>query len=217
MERRRGPGRTLPRATSATMGSWRAIGRTVALSLTALAAAALPHGALAAEEGAKKAGMPQLDPAHFASQIFWLVLTFLIFLAVVWRVALPRVAMVLQHRQERVSGDLDKAAKLKEEADAVLAEYEKAAAEGRAKAQAAVAQSAEAMAVEAAKQHAELGEKLTAEIKAAEVRIVAARRAAAENIRVVASEVALAATERLIGARVGEDAALAAVRETAED
>ena len=211
MKRRRGPARALPRATPLAMRTWRVIEP----SLIALAAAAAPFGALAAE--AKKSGMPQLDPSTFASQIFWLVLTFLIFLAIVWRVALPRVATVLQERQERVSGDLDKAAALKEDADAVLAEYEKAAAEGRARAQASLARVAEAMAAEAAKQHAELGEKLAAEIKAAEIRIVAARRQAAGNIRAVASEVAQAATERLIGARVDDAAALAAVPETTED
>lgn len=211
MKRRRGPTRTPPRATPLAMRTWRVIEP----SLIALAAAAAPFGALAAE--AKKSGMPQLDPSTFASQVFWLVLTFLIFLAIVWRVALPRVATVLQERQERVSGDLDKAAALKEDADAVLAEYEKAAAEGRARAQASLARVAEAMAAEAAKQHAELGEKLGAEIKAAEIRIVAARRQAAGNIRAVASEVAQAATERLIGARVDAEAALAAVPETAED
>ncbi len=191
--------------------------RIVEPSLIALAVAAAPLGALAAEEGVKKAGMPQLDPAHFASQIFWLVLTFLTFLAVVWRVALPRVARVLEERQERLSGDLDKAATLKEEADAVLAEYEKSAADGRARAQASLAKAAQAMAAVATKRHAELNEKLGAEIKAAEVRIGAARRQAAGNIRAVASEVAQAATERLIGARVEAKAALAAVPETAED
>lgn len=216
MPRRRGPAgtsvRALPRVTSSAMRTW----RTIALSVTALAAAAAPYGALASEAGAKP-GMPQLDPSTFASQVFWLALTFLVFLAVVWRVALPRVAMVLEERQRRLSDDLDKAAALKEEADTVLAEYEKAAAEGRAKAQASLAKAAESMSAEAAKQHGELGEKLSAEIKAAETRIVTARREAADNIRAVASEVAQTATERLIGARVGDDAALAAVRETAED
>ena len=205
--------RAVPRATPSAMRSRRAI----ELFLTALAVAAAPLGALAAEEGAKKAGMPQLDPAHFASQVFWLTLTFLVFLAIVWRVALPRVAMVLEERQERMAGDLDKAAVLKEEADAVLAEYEKAAAEGRSRAQASLAQAAEAMAAEAAKQHTDLGEKLSAEIKAAEAGIVTARREAAENIRAVASEIAQTVVERLIGARVGDAAALAAVPDTAED
>ena len=217
MTRRRGPIRALPRAASPAMRTWNTIGRCTALSLIALAAAAAPHGARASEAGAKKAGMPQLDPSTFTSQVFWLTLTFLIFLAIVWRVALPRVAMVLEERQRRLSDDLDKAVTLKEEAETVLAEYEKAAAEGRARAQASLAKAADAMAAEAAKQHAELGEKLGAEIRAADARIVAARSAAAENIRVVASEVAQAATERLIGARVGEQAALAAVRDTAED
>ena len=51
------------------------------------------------------------------------------------KVALPRVAAILAERHERVTSDLDKAAKLKAETDQAIATYEKALADARANAQ----------------------------------------------------------------------------------
>ena len=180
-------------------------------------AAALASGAVRAAEEGEKAGMPQFDTSTFATQVFWLVLTFGSLYLLLWRVALPRVAEVLEARQDRIADDLDKTASLSAEAEDVLAEYEKATAEGRSQAQAALRKAHEAMAAQAAQQYADLSEKLTAEIKAAEARIDAARREATDNIRATASEIAQAAAERLIGRAVDGAAAETAVRKAMED
>ena len=50
--------------------------------------------------------MPQLDPSTFVAQLFWLVLSFVILYLLMWRVALPKVADVLQERQERIDDAL---------------------------------------------------------------------------------------------------------------
>ena len=91
--------------------------------------------ALAAEKGHGEGtggGMPQLNPESFTSQIFWLVVTFLIFFLIAWRVGLPKIGRVLEDRRERIDRDVSKAVELRNEAETVLAEYEKLSAEGRA-------------------------------------------------------------------------------------
>ena len=60
--------------------------------------------------------MPQLDPSTFATQLVWLIITFLILYLILWKSALPRIASILQDRQERIDNDLEKAEKLKKEA-----------------------------------------------------------------------------------------------------
>ena len=58
--------------------------------------------------------MPQLDQMDtFASQIFWLVVTFTFLYLIVWRTALPRISDVIQERQRRIEEDLLKAEDLK--------------------------------------------------------------------------------------------------------
>jgi F-type H+-transporting ATPase subunit b len=176
----------------------------------------LAAGAALAEE-AKSAGMPQLDPTHFSAQLFWLVVTFVVFYFVVARLVLPRIGSVLEDRQSRIDRDLAKAAEFKADADKVAAEYEAALAEGRASAQAVLRKVAEDAAAVAAQRHAALAERLGRDIKAGEERIAQARAEAVGNIRGVAAEVAQAAVERLIGVKIDKGQAAAAVDSVAKE
>ena len=160
--------------------------------------------------------MPQFDPSVFSTQLFWLVVTFTVLYFALSRLALPRVAAVLEARQAKVDDDLDRAAASKQEAESVLAEYERALADGSAQAQGILRQSADDMAAEAAKRQAALGDKLAEDVKAAEARIDEAKQAAVGNINQVATEVAQAATRRLIGLDVDAAAAAASVKAVLE-
>ena len=155
--------------------------------------------------------MPQFDGATFPSQLLWLVICFGVMFWFLRSVALPRVGELLEERQERIRADLDKAAKLRDEAEQVRDAYEAALAEGRAEAQQVIREAAEAAAGEAAVRQEEVTAKIVAEIDAAEQRIAAARQEALDNVRAVAAEVAQQATERLIGVQVDGAAASAAV------
>ena len=67
--------------------------------------------------------MPQLDTATFASQLFWLLLSFVVLFWVMWKIVIPRIADVLQDRQERIDDDLEKAEKLRNDSAEVLEAY----------------------------------------------------------------------------------------------
>ena len=185
----------------------------VAAGIAGLAASSVP--ALAAEGGG--AGLPQLDPTTFASQIFWLAVTFIVLYLLMSRVALPRVRDVLEERERRITDDLEKAQRLKDESEAVLAEYEKALADARANAQAMFAQAAEQANAEAAKRQQDMAQKLAKQLETAESRVQAAKAAALDNIRQVAIEVARDAAARLTGSDVGEDDAAKAVTVAMKD
>lgn len=171
--------------------------------------------ALAAEGGG--AGLPQLDPSTFATQIFWLAVTFIVLYLLMSRVALPRVRDVLEERERRITDDLEKAQRLKEEAEVVLAEYEKALADARASAQALFAEAAEKANADAARRQQEMSQKLAKQLEAAESRVQAAKAEALDNIRQVATEVAREAVVRLIGGDVGEEEAAKAVTAVMKD
>jgi len=184
--------------------------------LGVFAATALPIASALAEEK-KKSGMPQLDPSTFASQLFWLAVTFGLFLLIVWRVALPRIGRVLEDRRERIERDIARAGEIKSEAEQVLEEYERLTAEGRASAQTLIRQEHERAAAEALADHEKLGTRLAREIEAAEGRITAARKTALGDIAGVAGEIAASATERLIGDKVDKKSATAATRKAAKE
>lgn len=155
--------------------------------------------------------MPQLEIHTFLPQIAWLAITFVILYLVMARVALPRVAEVLQARQDRIAHDLDAAGTLRDEAEAVLAAYEKAMADARGEAQTHLARAAEERAGEEARRMAELDERVAAQIAEAEVRIAEAKRVVLADIELAAADIARSAVEKLTGATVDDGAARAAV------
>tara|TARA_B100000941_G_scaffold201039_1_gene146124 strand:+ start:50 stop:541 length:492 start_codon:yes stop_codon:yes gene_type:complete len=60
--------------------------------------------------------MPQLNPEFFVSQLFWLVVFFTFLFVFLWRVSLPRIATVLEKRQNKIDENLSSAKELKEKA-----------------------------------------------------------------------------------------------------
>ena len=165
--------------------------------------------------GGESAGMPQLDAGFYASQILWLIITFSVLDYLLKKKALPRVADILEARQERISNDLDKAANLRAEAEAAAEEYAKVVAEAQEQASRAITATRDAVNAEVSKRTAALDKDLGAKIRTAEASIDKARGQALAELEGVAVEVAQAAIQRLVGVSVTADeakAALAAVQ-----
>lgn len=172
----------------------------------AVTAVMLAAPALAATGGQGGGGLPQLDTHTYATQIFWLAVTFVVLYAIMSKVALPRIAEVLEERQERIADDIETAERLRSEAAAVQAEYEKALADARGKAQELFRETSDVLAREQAEAEAETAKKLARKTKTAETRIDKQRAEALESLRAVASETAAAATAKLIGVQPSADA-----------
>jgi len=161
--------------------------------------------------------MPQLVIADFAPQLVWLAICFVALYLLMAKVALPRIGEVLDARAARIAGDLDRAAKLKDEAAGVLAAYEKTLAEARTAAQATIKATAERLQKDAEAREGELARKLAADIGAAETRIQAAREGALANLTQMAVEITKAAAEKLVGQPVNDAVAQAAVASAAKE
>ena len=174
------------------------------------------EGVEAAEHGG---GLPQLNAATFPSQIFWLIVSFLTLYWLLSRKALPRVGDILEARQARISGDLDQAAALRNEAEEALRKHQAVVAEAQARAAAQIKETQDRLAAEAAKRQAEVDAGLNAKLVEAENRIAAAKNQALAEIQGVAAEVARSAVQRLAGIEVEakdvEAAVASIVREAA--
>jgi F-type H+-transporting ATPase subunit b len=163
------------------------------------------------------AGMPQLDARTYASQILWLVITFALLFYLLKSRALPRVADILEARQERIGNDLDKAAALRAEAEGAAEDYARVVAEAQAKASDAIRRARDAVSADIAARTAALDKELGAKIGAAEAAVGKAREQALAEIEDVAVEVAQAAARRLAGIEVTTAEARAALAEIRPD
>jgi F-type H+-transporting ATPase subunit b len=143
--------------------------------------------------------MPQFDPSTFPSQIFWLVVSFIALYLVVSRLAVPRIAEVVEQRRRLVQDDIDRAAALKAETDAAIAAYEQAMADARSQAQDQIRAVTTEMKAIADQRTAEVTAAVTEQITAAEARIAKARQAALDGMRQLAADSARDVVAKLAG------------------
>jgi F-type H+-transporting ATPase subunit b len=155
--------------------------------------------------------MPQLHFHTFPTQIFWLVVSFAVLYWLMAKMALPRIERIIEERRNRLDDDLEKAASMKSEAEAVIAAYQRALAEARASAQATVKETTDRLAAEAAERQRLATVELQLRTNEAEKSILAAKDRALGEVRSIAVEVARAATQRLTGGEVGDSEVAAAV------
>ncbi|HEX2215371.1 MAG TPA: F0F1 ATP synthase subunit B' [Xanthobacteraceae bacterium] len=145
------------------------------------------------------APFPPFQSEHFASQLFWLALAFIVLYVLMAKVALPRVGSILQARRERIEADFAEAQRFREQSEAAAAAYEKALADARNRAQGIAAETREKFVAEAEENRKALEARLNAQLAEAERTIGATKSAAMANVRDVAVESAAAIVEKLIG------------------
>jgi F-type H+-transporting ATPase subunit b len=170
---------------------------------------------IGAAEAAEGAGLPQLDPAHWPSQIFWLAVTFAALYLLMARHFLPRIGAILEERRDRIADDLDRAAESRRLAEEAEAAYQRALADARARAQAIAAEAREEVGVEIASMQEDAEARLADETAAAEARIAEMKESAAAKVREAAAETTRAIVETLLEESPTESAVGAALARAA--
>lgn len=135
-------------------------------------------------------GMPQFDFTTYSPQIVWLVICFVVLYVLMARVALPRIATVIEHRRDRIANDLDAAARLKEETDEVIAAYEAELAEARGRAHQIASETREKLETELGKERADTEAALAKKTEAAEARIAEMKAKALAEVDQAAADAA---------------------------
>jgi F-type H+-transporting ATPase subunit b len=164
----------------------------------------------ATTEAPKEGGFPPFDTTTFASQFFWLAITFAFLFTVLWRVAGPRINGAITNRRGVINGAIAEAGKARAEAEAAQAAYEQALAGARSRANALAEDTRQKLNAEIAKAKAQADAKAHDAMQAADARIAGTREAAKTAVAAAARDAAIAIVERLTGDKVSaEDAAKA--------
>ncbi len=133
---------------------------------------------------------------------FWVAIAFLVFLGVIFYYGAPRaIGKALDARAEAIRNELDEARRLRDEAQSLLADYQRKSREAESEAKAIVEQAkreAEALAAETRQNLTESVERRT---KLAEEKIARAEAQALSEVRGVAVENAIAAAEKILKER----------------
>jgi F-type H+-transporting ATPase subunit b len=154
---------------------------------------------------------PPFDATTFASQLLWFAITFGVLYYLLAKVALPRIAGILEGRRDRIAADLDAAERLKSESEAAAAGYERALAEARGRAS-GIAEAARGAAKQKADaQRRQVEGDLAGKLAAAEARIAGIKERALGEVGTIAGEATDAVVSALIGAKATAEEVVAAV------
>ncbi|MER2269500.1 F0F1 ATP synthase subunit B [Methylobacterium oxalidis] len=156
-------------------------------------------GAHTEQPAPHKGAFPPFESHTFLSQLVWLALAFGLLYYLMDKVALPRIQAILHDRANRLSSDLDEAQRMKAEADAAGAAYEKSLADAQSKARDIAQETRNALAAEAETKRKALEADLNQKLAASEATIRQRTGEAMGNVREIAGETASAIVERLTG------------------
>jgi F-type H+-transporting ATPase subunit b len=154
---------------------------------------------------------PPFQSQTFASQLVWLAIAFVLLYVLMSKLALPRVASIIEDRQKHIADDLAEAERLKQQSDAAVAAYEKALTDARARAQTIANETRATQQAKADATRKTLEDGLNAKLADAEKSIAATKQAAMANVRAIAEDAARAIIERLIGSAPSDKAVAEAV------
>ena len=148
---------------------------------------------------AAASGLPQFDLGQWPGQMVWMLIIFGVLVLLFTFVFTPRVGGTIADREDKISGDIGQARRLRDEAEAQSKAAADELAEARARAQRLAADAKAAVAAEAAKRQGEEEARLEKVMADAEARIAAARTEAMGQVRGIAAETADAIVQRLTG------------------
>ncbi|GAB4176922.1 MAG: F0F1 ATP synthase subunit B [Thalassobaculales bacterium] len=142
---------------------------------------------------------------------FWVLVAFVLFVAVAWRLAGKSLPALLDGRAEAIRRQIEEARSLREEAQTLLATYQRKQRDALQEADAILAQAK----AEAERLRADAAAGLEASLKrreqAALEKIAQAEAKAVQDVREMAVDLAVAATRRLLAETVDDARAAALV------
>jgi F-type H+-transporting ATPase subunit b len=154
----------------------------------------------------------------FAEAEFWVVVAFVIFVGVLIKVGAPRMIIEwLDGRAARIKGELDEAKRVRDEAQALLAEYQRKRGEADREAEAIVTAARDEAERLAAEAKTKVEEFVTRRTKMAETKIAHAEAQAVADVRSAAADAAVAAAEKILSetakGKVGDDLIAQGIRD----
>ena len=156
----------------------------------------------------------------FAAPELWVFVSFVLFIALLVYYKIPnKVAKALDDRAGKIHAELEEARRLREEAQTILADYQRKQRDAEKEAEDIIALARREARFYAEESHKALNEFLQRRVKLAEQKIARAEEQAVQDIRSKSVDVAVAAAEMLIArelkGRSAEDLVDKSIRDVA--
>ncbi len=141
--------------------------------------------------------MPQLDVSTFTSQLFWLLICFFSMMFIMSKFIIPKIADIMEQRQRKIDGYLNKASQFKQEAEATLKKYQDALAQATAKANKSLSDTKEEMNQLITQRQTELEASLQKKIKDGEKEINQEKEKALKEVKAISEKLSLEVIKKI--------------------
>ena len=165
---------------------------------------------------ASSAGMPQLNPEFWPSQVFWLILTFSILYLIIWKIFLQKITYTIENRKSKIVQDLDEAQKLKESAEKKLKEYHKIIDSSKQEAKKIIEDGRKRLDQDLENKKKTFNDQIEKEIVKIEKEIKDLKKTSLSNISKIASETSVELIKKIINTEVNQSNVSAVVNEVAK-
>ncbi len=149
--------------------------------------------------------LPQLDPTWYASQSFWMLVTFCAMFLAVWRLVMPAMRATVDVRRSKIEEDIKQTEILKTEAARLLKELDAARASVRENTARLMAQAQEQAQAQTAQSEAEFTARLNEHIAQKEQALKQARESALREVASISGELTDAIVRKIGGITVPAD------------
>ena len=160
-----------------------------------------------------EAGMPQLDPEFWASQIFWLLLIFSSLYLIIWKIYLPKITYSIENRKSKIVNDISEAQKLKESAEVKLVEYNEIIKNSKIQSKKMIDDSKKKLEREIENKKQKFDEEINKELDDVEKEIIELKKTSKLNINKIATETTAEIIKQIMDTQVNNSSLSAIVED----
>tara|TARA_Y100001970_G_scaffold280660_1_gene389986 strand:- start:1893 stop:2468 length:576 start_codon:yes stop_codon:yes gene_type:complete len=166
---------------------------------------------------AAEAGMPQLDPKYWASQAFWLAITFLALYLVISKIFIPKIENNIDSRENKIRKDLEEAKTFKEESEKKLKAYNEIILKAQNDSKKIISESRQKLNEEMQVKKKEIQKKIELEMKNAEKEIEKFKKESIGKVDLISTEITSNLLKNIFGEEPNESSVKATVSQTLKE
>ena len=163
-----------------------------------------------------EAGMPQLDPTYWPSQIFWLVLIFTCLYLILSNLFIPKIKDGIDDRENKIKDNLDEAQKLRDTADKKIEEYELIIENTQREVQKILNENKIKLSLEIPNKKKIFEEEIKSELKNTDAEIENFKKESIKNIAIMSEEMASELIKVVSGDSMNQSSIKAAIQESSK-
>ena len=164
-----------------------------------------------------EAGMPQLDPEYWPSQVFWLIIIFIIIYILISKIFIPKIKSSIDMREDKIRKDLEEAKTFKEQAELKLKEYNSLMENAKLDVKKIISKSRQKLNEDMQIKREEIQKKIDSEISNAEIEIKKLKNDSFQKVNLISQDIVSNLIKDIFGEDLNKSSIEASVSQTIKE